>query len=267
MSTLFLRNIEQVALFKMELSGQISDGHWENSRPHDHWQVWCRAKVVVAPKGTAPGRNFWAKRDRYGLTSSMLLSIVGGRMLGQVRLAQQFGLAGAEELESCLGCGEEGAFTPTFDDPAKYAADGNEYWAEKVWRLKKFDLKVAETHALHGNYGKRELLKDLREIAEAMRTWSDAKDLPEEPEAKEKPRFFGHRGLANAVATLTGLKVEACDPPATPRNAWYELKTSTGMVVTNFQTQPGSDGGWVVMGKSLPFPDSEMWEKVQRLGA
>lgn len=267
MSTLFLRTIEQVALFKMELSGQISDGHWENSRPHDHWQQWCRAEVKVAPTGTKPGRNFWAKRETYGLTSSQLLSVVGGRMLGQVRLTQQFGLKAAEEMESCLGCGEDGKFTPTFDDPAGYAKDGNEYWSEKVARLKKYDLKVAETHALHGNYGKKELLSDLREIQAAMKNYVETKDLPAEEVSKsEAPKYYGHRGLANAIAVLTGLKAEVCDPPPSDRNAWYDLKTSTGMVVSNFQAQPREDGTWVVMGRSVPFPDNRIWEKVQGLG-
>ena len=165
MPTLFLRNIEQVALFEFELAGQLSDGHWENSSPHDHWECWCRCKRAIAPAGTTPGRNFYARRDRYGLTSSRLLEVVGGRMLCQVRVTQALGIEAARELETRFGCDSDYGVSPievpTGDDP---------YWVKQREMLAKYDLGVVNTHIMHGNYGKRELLKDLREIALAMRT-------------------------------------------------------------------------------------------------
>lgn len=83
--TLRLRNVEQKVLWDFELSGQISDGRWENSRPYDHWEVWCRAEVVVDPYNV--GRDFYAKRDGYCFTERELLEIVGERMLNAVRTA------------------------------------------------------------------------------------------------------------------------------------------------------------------------------------
>lgn len=262
MPTLFLRNIEQVALFEFELAGQISDGHWENSGPGDHWKCWCSCEKAVAPAGTQPGRNFWARRDRYGLTSSELLGVVGGRMLTQVRVTQAMGIEAARELENRFGCdsdyGVSAIEVPTGDGA---------YWAEQRAIMKKYDMGVVNTHILHGNYGKRELLKDLREIAAAMRNQVITPDLPRKPNVPAKAVFYGHETLAQAIARVTGLKAEVgkYDPP-TATNAWYQLVTPTGMVVTNFQAQPREDGTWVVMGKSLPFPDAEIWEKVQHLG-
>lgn len=188
MSTLFLRNIEQVALFRFELAGQLSDGHWENSRPHDHWEVWCRCDVEVAPAGTAPGRNFFAKRSTYGLTSSELLSVVGGRMLGQVRLTQAFGLDAAEELESFLGCDSD--FEVSAIEIPKHAGD---YWDKKRAAIAKFDLTVINTQLVHGNYGKKKLLQDLREIKDAMRNSVYTKDIP--------------KGVANSPSTSNGLVI------------------------------------------------------------
>lgn len=79
-----VRNLAQKVLWEQELSGQISDGHWENATPNDHWQPWCNAKVVVDPE--RPGRNFWARRESYNFSDKRLLDVVGERMLQAVRV-------------------------------------------------------------------------------------------------------------------------------------------------------------------------------------
>lgn len=85
MGTLRLRNLAQKVLWEQELTGQISDGRWENSRPFDHWVAWCDADVVIDPDNV--GRDFWVKRDGYCFTEKDLLSIIGDRMLEYVRVA------------------------------------------------------------------------------------------------------------------------------------------------------------------------------------
>lgn len=85
MGTLRVRNLAQKVLWEQELSGQISDGHWENASPHDHWEAWCDAKVVVDPENV--GRDFWARRESYNFTSKDLLDVVGDRMVEAVRVA------------------------------------------------------------------------------------------------------------------------------------------------------------------------------------
>jgi hypothetical protein len=95
-----VRNIEQAALW-LELDGQISDGKWEGARPHDHWQVWCKAEVVVANDDNL-GRNFWAVKDNYNFSDRELLKIVGLRMLGMVRIARAYGISVAKALEFCV---------------------------------------------------------------------------------------------------------------------------------------------------------------------
>lgn len=85
MATLRLRNNIQKALFEEELRGQLSDGYWENAGPREHWKPWCNATIVVDPHNV--GRDFPVNRDRYGFSSPLLLSYVGGRML---LIAQRF---------------------------------------------------------------------------------------------------------------------------------------------------------------------------------
>lgn len=36
MKKINFKNRNQVALYEMELKGQLSDGYWENSRPRNH---------------------------------------------------------------------------------------------------------------------------------------------------------------------------------------------------------------------------------------
>ena len=40
-------NNEAACLFATEITGQLSDGRWENTRPYDHWKFWCNAEVIV----------------------------------------------------------------------------------------------------------------------------------------------------------------------------------------------------------------------------
>jgi len=81
--TLRVRNIAQKVLWEQELSGQISDGHWENSTPNSHWKPWCSAQVVVDPEHV--GRDFWAQRESYNFSDKRLLDVVSDRMLEYVR--------------------------------------------------------------------------------------------------------------------------------------------------------------------------------------
>ena len=48
---IFLQTPSQLALWDHELTGQISDGMWENSRPHEHYQFWCRLEKKLDPQG------------------------------------------------------------------------------------------------------------------------------------------------------------------------------------------------------------------------
>lgn len=73
------RNQVQADLFKHEISGQISDGMWENARPFNHWKVWCEAEVAVDPENV--GVNFWAQKNNYGFDNHELLEIIGERMI------------------------------------------------------------------------------------------------------------------------------------------------------------------------------------------
>lgn len=85
-NTLYVANEAQKVLFDSELSGQISDGHWENASPHDHWKPWADAEVVVAPDHQL-GRTFYARKSNYNFLAADLLEVVADRMIEAVKEA------------------------------------------------------------------------------------------------------------------------------------------------------------------------------------
>lgn len=66
--TMTLPSRTAVALWVNEICGQISDGMWENSGPHNHWQFWCRLDVTVGPKATLDTKGAWVAKNAYALT-------------------------------------------------------------------------------------------------------------------------------------------------------------------------------------------------------
>lgn len=152
--TLCVRNEVQAALWTNELSGQISDGHWENARPFDHWKSWSDAEVLVYPKDV--GRNFAARRDSYAFDHPDLLGVVGGRMLAYGRLARAFGWRQVELLDGLLDL--QGSFRglPEYE---------GEYWDGLRRELGFVDVEKVRAVVEDVNlYTWEELLSDLRDL-------------------------------------------------------------------------------------------------------
>ena len=76
----------QAILMELELKGQVSDGYWENSYPHDYKPV-CSAEVIVDPDNV--GINFTPSRA-YNFASPKLIEYVGDRMQQIVLLSWMF---------------------------------------------------------------------------------------------------------------------------------------------------------------------------------
>lgn len=87
MPTITFRNLNQKVLYECELKGQISDGHWENARPEDHWIVMTDAEVEVNPEKV--GCSFHPRR-RYNFAAKDLLDVVEDRMLFYVRAVMAY---------------------------------------------------------------------------------------------------------------------------------------------------------------------------------
>jgi len=82
-----------VALWTNELSGQLSDGMWENARPLDHWKFWCRLYVGVGPAKIVTENRHACRKSSYNFNA--LIELVGDRMLATGRFAK----AGADPTD------------------------------------------------------------------------------------------------------------------------------------------------------------------------
>lgn len=164
MSTLAFATLSQVLLWNLELAGQISDGHWENSQPFSHWEDWHRRDMQVIVDPGRAGRDFYARRDTYNFLSKELLDVVGGRMLIYVRLGLAFGQEAAALLEYCFSWD---GYEVTFRGPPQYEG---EYWDKLRRRMEAYDMEAVSRVGLDPSYGPKQLRTDLQAMKLAIRT-------------------------------------------------------------------------------------------------
>ena len=60
------------ALFEHEISGQLSDGAWENAYPLDHWKFWNKLTIVEGPFSYEKGTEWPTKRSGYNLIKELV---------------------------------------------------------------------------------------------------------------------------------------------------------------------------------------------------
>jgi hypothetical protein len=158
--TITFNNPEQKALWDFELTGQLSDGFWENTKPYDHWRLLCSAETTV---GRDYGRNFPVIKDNYNFVAKDLIDIVGDRMIGYVRLLNGLGYEALKDLHNRISC--EG----TFEMPT----GTGEYWKTEKAKLAKYDIeKIKAALSNEAYYDRKKLMKDLKEIKQIIRTYT-----------------------------------------------------------------------------------------------
>jgi len=173
-NSIAFRNIQQAALFELEIKGQLSDGMWENAKPHDHWEPWSDADCVVATDRTNIGRNFYAYKENYGLNSLDLLDCIGGRMIAIAKLAQL-----TEDFEQINILKD--FFETTLDKDNKLIWAGLPEYEGEYWDLKRLDMSAAvmSLEKIHGdavlylvmnsNYFFKHLREDLADMAKIIK--------------------------------------------------------------------------------------------------
>jgi len=162
-----------VALWNCEISGQISDGTWENSRPTNHWQFWCRLDVKLGAENevnvTDEGRYSCRKND-YALIKLHQMKFDDGtyvlrnRMFAYGRMAK----AGADPTDYDL-C-RAGEYMPkTLDEFNAQRASGkyeHDFIAKYMSRVTQ---ELAERFYA-STYTLKEMNEDLNLIMSVMRS-------------------------------------------------------------------------------------------------
>lgn len=153
----FANNVQK-ALWENELRGQISDGVWENSRPYDHYKVWCNAEVTVAKNGEPTGRNFWAQKDNYNLT--IVVEYIGERMLVTAALGEMFPNFEGRLPESLYN----------FKSYAKWAAEGKDWAAKLIGEWTEAGITAEAIAEAEGKFTEKQLRKELSAMKKIIRT-------------------------------------------------------------------------------------------------
>lgn len=178
------KKLSHAILFNCEIAGQLSDGYWENARPHNHWH-WLRDldAYVHAPDMQEPFKFKGTRRisRRYDFAAMALINVVGNRMLAYVRFGTVYGYEHA-------GLGES---VQEIESIIRYAADEavranpGTYWAG-VLRTIRTVIGVDDTSAdaLRAGaaqaiskmnavqYTIKDLRKDLKEMSELVNNYT-----------------------------------------------------------------------------------------------
>jgi hypothetical protein len=165
---------DQRVLFVYELTGQLSDGHWENARPSNHWRSWCDAEVLV---GENIGVNFWSSRV-YDFASSDLLDVVGTRMRLYVMIWRAFQnnnvIKLLEHLFTTINDLSEAVSEPVYSGLPQYEG---EYWDKVRDTIADFceengGLEAVIAKVLAQSYSANDLRRDLKALNLAQRVKS-----------------------------------------------------------------------------------------------
>lgn len=151
----------QKLLFDQELLGQISDGMWENARPHNHYKSWFCSVVV----GDQVGRNFYAEKDNYNFLNREMLEIIGERMVIMVRVKKAI-----PELsdEICCMLGDT-----SIEELKELCITGHSTcWKSQLQEILAVTTEIEVERARNDEtlYTIKELRKDLKELRIAIKT-------------------------------------------------------------------------------------------------
>jgi len=158
-------NMEEKILFLFEIQGQLSDGHWENTMPLDHWELWGDLEwytIVIDPDKVGP-QGFWPRKTGYRINSSELVDCVGDRMLRFINLWN----VAPDFMETYFQEHGSWPLTSTNDwDNAEKRASGDKYYAKQLLQnhacgLTREALVELETNPLYDINQLRHFLKGL----------------------------------------------------------------------------------------------------------
>lgn len=169
-SKMVVRNMAQKISFMCEMQGQLSDGMWENTRPHNHWKVWCDVKwndvTIDKLNPGVHGRLLNAIKNNYNFASNDLLSIVGDRMIMKINLWKKYGEKVETLLENDHWCIPDNVF-----EYNRIAKDKNDYYTKKMKKLHDAGITLNDIkEAQNGPYTMKDLKKDMADLKKIIKT-------------------------------------------------------------------------------------------------
>ena len=163
---IYLPTYSAIALYDWEITGQLSDGAWENTNPQEHWLFWNEVQPRLGkPQVVSNQRPI---KNNYNLTS--LIQYVGDRMVQYGRFGKAVGdrifKIGSQVSNTVEDFPEEGPF-----NLAEFKKD---MIAKHDWRAKDYyweGLTQEDVDAYYAvQYNEKDMRKDLQYIKQAMKT-------------------------------------------------------------------------------------------------
>jgi hypothetical protein len=169
---MYLPTLSAVAVWSCEVTGQLSDGAWENAQPSHHWEFWSG---LDAKLGVGPARVVSDERAvKTGYNIAGLYQYVGDRMLAYGRMGrvleredvQQY--TRAEDFEKIVRAAE---YMPTTLDAFRtlVAEAGTDRLTSSSHYLKAVHDEVAKAFYAT-TYEMKDLRRDVASIKAAMKT-------------------------------------------------------------------------------------------------
>lgn len=179
---IFLPSPSALAVWEHEITGQMSDGAWENAEPSEHWVFWSdMTPTLGSPKVVADG---YPEKDSYNLTG--LIEYVGDRMVAYGKMAKAGGKGKAIEAADSMPKTYEEFMEKKEAGDYKYAWEKEEMAAVTPEVAKKFyEVK----------YDESDLRRDLASIKQAIKN-VNPRSAPEGPKAEVTPERLPPAGLA-----------------------------------------------------------------------
>jgi len=162
--TIYFRNLTQKILWDNEMSGQISDGHWENSSGNS-WVFWTSLNTDIDANNPRVDANMAPERTNFNLSSKDLLDNVGDRMIAMAKMSK------ITKDEKVINAAEYlGGYVKTEEDFNKIKSDESNY-SSKYLKIINNDLF---NKWLNVPYTRTNLIADLNDMKDIMKTIGDS---------------------------------------------------------------------------------------------
>jgi hypothetical protein len=175
--TFIFPTVTMLALWDYEITSQLSDGYWENSRPSTHWQFWCRLeKRVILGEGprVETDKPYMCERTNYNLRRLLSKDVatspyeLRNRMLryAQMALALDY-LKRQNDIE--VGRSAADYMPPTLEEWRALKASGAWQYDFIAGYMSRVDDELAVAYYQHeGAYKVDDLKREIDAIKAAM---------------------------------------------------------------------------------------------------
>lgn len=172
--------LNQALAFKVEMSGQLSDGNWENSRPHDHWKNMCDAEIGFSADPNQQGCYGFSPMRKYNFADKELIEVVGERCRNTVVLYNMYPKLKTDNHWDYSFLTE----SASVEQVKSELSNIEKYWREKHKRAFKaigmtakqapaiFEAMIAQAYTL------KDLRKELKEMSKIVNTSRYHNELP-----------------------------------------------------------------------------------------